>query len=478
MRGLFLCEVAATPSGPESSALSTQYDLIVIGGGSGGVRAARLSSLYGARVALVEESRLGGTCVNRGCVPKKLFAYASRFDSMFEIAADFGWTVQASFDWPTLVANKDAEIARLEAAYESALLDAGVEIFRDRASFVDRNTVSLRDSGGRLSAGRILIATGGHPVVPEIEGADLAITSDDAFGLKALPESVLVVGGGYVAAEFASIFNGLGVKTSISYRRDMILRGFDHDLREGLSEAMRARGIDLHVNSQTRRLTKTPAGISVEFEHGASEVYGAVMFATGRAPNTRDLGLEAIGVVCNARAAVQVDELSRSSVDSVFAVGDVTDRSALTPVAIREGAAFAETEFNGVPTAVDHRIIPTAIFSEPEVASVGLSEQDALMHHLEFEVYIARFRPMIATLSDRQERSMYKLITQAESGRVLGVHVLGGDAAEIVQLAAIPVTMGATKADFDRAIAVHPTAAEELVTMSKPAYRVVQGERV
>lgn len=458
--------------------MTTQYDLIVIGGGSGGVRAARLSSLYGARVALVEESRLGGTCVNRGCVPKKLFAYASRFDSLFEIAADFGWTVQADFDWPTLVANKDAEIARLEAAYESALLDAGVEIFKDRATFADHNTVSLRDAGTRLNAGRILIATGGHPVLPDIEGADLAITSDDAFGLKALPESILVVGGGYVATEFASIFNGLGVKTSISYRRDRILRGFDHDLREGVSEAMHAAGIEILVNSQPRRLTKASGGIGVEFEHGPSETYGAVMVATGRAPNTGDLGLEAIGVVCNARAAVQVDEWSRSSVDSVFAVGDVTDRSALTPVAIREGAAFAETEFNGIPTAVDHRIIPTAIFSQPEVGSVGLSEEDAVMHHLEFEVYMARFRPMIATLSDREERTMFKLIAQAGSGRVLGVHVLGRDAGEIVQLAAIPVTMGATKADFDRTIAVHPTASEELVTMSKPAYRVVQGERV
>ncbi len=458
--------------------MSNRYDLIVIGGGSGGVRAARLSSLYGARVALVEESRLGGTCVNRGCVPKKLFALASRFDSLFEIAADYGWAVEASFDWPTLVANKDAEIARLEAAYESALLDAGVEIFRDHATFTDRNTVSLSDAGTHLSAGRILIATGGHPVVPQIEGAELAITSNEAFGLEALPGSILVVGGGYVAAEFASIFNGLGVETAISYRRDMILRGFDQDLREGLSEAMRASGIEILVNSQPRRLIKVPGGIDVEFEHGASATYGAVMFATGRAPNTRELGLDAIGVVCNARAAVQVDEWSRSSVDSIFAVGDVTDRSALTPVAVREGAAFAETEFRGTPTAVDHRIIPTAIFSEPEVGSVGLSEEDAVMHHLEFEVYMARFRPMIATLSDREERTMFKLIAQAGSGRVLGVHVLGRDAAEIVQLAAIPVTMGATKADFDRTIAVHPTASEELVTMSKPAYRVVQGERV
>jgi glutathione reductase (NADPH) len=473
-----LCEVAASSSRPDNAALSTQYDLIVIGGGSGGVRAARLSSLYGARVALVEESRLGGTCVNRGCVPKKLFAFASRFDSLFEIAADYGWTVEASFDWPTLVANKDAEIARLEAAYESALLDAGVEVFRDHATLADRDTVGLRDAGTRLSAGRILIATGGHPVRPDIEGADLAITSDDAFGLAALPASILVVGGGYVAAEFASIFNGLGVKTSISYRRDRILRGFDNDLREGLSEAMRAAGIDILVNSQPRRLTRANEGIHVEFEHGPAATYGAVMFATGRAPNTRDLGLEAVGVVCNARAAVEVDEWSRSSVDSVFAVGDVTARSALTPVAIREGAAFAETEFNGVATAVDHRIIPTAIFSEPEVGSVGLSEEDAVMHHLEFEVYMARFRPMIATLSDRQERTMFKLIAQADSGRVLGVHVLGRDAAEIVQLAAIPVTMGATKADFDRTMAVHPTASEELVTLSKPAYRVVQGERV
>ncbi|MEX2277627.1 MAG: glutathione-disulfide reductase [Cucumibacter sp.] len=457
--------------------MANQYDLIVIGGGSGGVRAARLSAHYGARVALVEASRMGGTCVIRGCIPKKLFAYASRFPSLFEVAPSFGWTVSASFDWPTLRANKDGEIARLEAAYAAALVDAGVTIFSDRAELTGPQSVRLVTAGAEMTADRILIATGGHPIVPEIEGAGLAITSNEAFDLETLPESLLIVGGGYVAAEFASIFHGLGVKVTISYRREKILRGFDGDLRAGLSEAFAASGIDILINTQPLRLTRHAAGIAVVFEHGHTANYGAVMFATGRAPNTAGLGLDKVGVLGNARGAIEVDEWSQSSIQSIFAIGDVTDRLALTPVAIAEGAAFAETEYNGNPVAVDHRIVPTAIFCEPEVATVGLSQEDAVLHHDEVDVYLTRFRPMLNSMSGRPEKVMIKLVVERATGQVLGVHVLGRDAAEIVQLAAIPVTMGASKADFDRAFAVHPTTAEEMVTLREPSYRLVKGRR-
>ncbi|HUV32955.1 MAG TPA: FAD-dependent oxidoreductase, partial [Devosiaceae bacterium] len=303
--------------------MAHQYDLIVIGGGSAGVRAARMSAQYGARVALVEESRMGGTCVIRGCVPKKLFAYASRFPALFDVAPSYGWSVEASFSWPTLLANKNAEIARLEASYESVLADAGVTALKDRAALSGPQTVKLETGGTELSSERILIATGGHPVRPGIEGAELAITSNEALELETLPSSILIVGGGYVAAEFASIFHGLGVKVTVSYRRDLILRGFDQDLREGISTAMTDSGVTILANSQPSALAQVAGGIQVSFEHGAPRTYGAVMFATGRVPNTAELGLDRVGVMRNARAAVEVDEWSQTSVQSVFAVGDV-----------------------------------------------------------------------------------------------------------------------------------------------------------
>ena len=396
--------------------MANQYDLIVVGGGSGGVRAARLSALYGARVALVEEFRMGGTCVIRGCIPKKLFAYASRFPRFFDVAPSYGWTVDASFNWGTLRANKDGEVARLEAAYEGVLVDAGVTIFKDRALLTGPESVALRTAGSELTADRILISTGGQPSIPDIEGRELGISSNEAFDLPELPKSILIVGGG--------------------------------------------------------------EGIEVAFAHGYAASFGAVLFATGRDPNTAGLGLDKVGVLMNARGAIEVDEWSRSSVGSIYAVGDVTDRVALTPVAIREGAAFAETAFSGNPTSVDHRIVPTAIFSDPEVATVGLSEEDAALHHDEIDVYVTRFRPMFTSMSGRPERIMMKLVVDHASGKVLGVHMLGRDAAEIVQMAAIPVSMGATKADFDRAIAIHPTSAEELVTLKKPSYRLAKGKRV
>ena len=458
--------------------MANQYDLIVVGGGSGGVRAARLSALYGARVALVEEFRMGGTCVIRGCIPKKLYAYSSRFPRFFDVAPSYGWTVSASFDWPTLRANKDGEIARLEAAYEGVLVDAGVTIFKDRAVLTGPESVVFRQAGNELTADRILIATGGQPSIPEIEGRELGISSNEAFDLPDLPKSMLIVGGGYVATEFASIFDGFGVKVTVAYRRERILRGFDMDLRLGITEALKGRGVDFLVNTEPTRLSKGGEGIVVSFAHGYSASYGAVLFATGRDPNTGGLGLDKVGVLMNARGAIEVDEWSRSSIGSIYAVGDVTDRVALTPVAIREGAAFAETTFSGNPTVVDHRVVPTAIFSDPEVATVGLSEEDASLHHDEIDVYVSRFRPMFTSMTGRPERVMMKLVVDHLTGKVLGVHMLGRDAAEIVQMAAIPVSMGATKADFDRAIAIHPTSAEELVTLKKPSYRLTKGKRL
>jgi glutathione reductase (NADPH) len=445
------------------------YDLVVIGGGSGGVRAARMAANYGARTAIVEEYRVGGTCVIRGCVPKKLFVYASRFSEMFEIAGSFGWTVNAEFDWPTLVANKDREIARLEAAYVAALEKPGVEVIRDRGILTGGNRVELVKSGRVLEAKTILVATGGHPFVPDIPGNELGITSNEAFHLQELPHSILIEGGGYIAAEFATIFAGLGVATTIVYRGDCMLRGFDEDLRQGLSVGLQERGIRLIYETNVRGLRKSGDDIVVSFSDEVDAPFGAVMFATGRKANVSNYGLEAAGVELTTDGDIAVNEYSQTSNPSIYAVGDVTGRSQLTPVAIREGAAFAETVFNDNPTAVDHSLIGTAVFSEPEVGSIGLTEAEAATHG-DIDIYIARFRPMINTLSTRSERMLFKLITEADGGRVLGLHILGHGAAEMIQLAAIPMGMGASKADFDRAMAMHPTAAEELVTFKGPSY--------
>ncbi|GLQ55146.1 glutathione-disulfide reductase [Devosia nitrariae] len=452
------------------------YDLVVIGAGSGGVRAARMAATYGAKVAIIEEYRVGGTCVIRGCVPKKLFVYASRYADLLELAPSFGWTVDASFDWPTLVANKDKEIARLERSYVAALEKPGVEIIRDRAVLTGPNSVRLEKAGTALEAKHILVATGGHPFVPDIPGAELGITSNEAFHLERLPHSILIEGGGYIAAEFATIFAGLGVSTTIVYRGDCMLRGFDQDIREGIDAALIERGVRIIYETNVMGLRKEGGDVWVSFSDGVDAPFGAVMFATGRRANTAGLGLEQAGVKLDGDGSIEVDAYSRSTNPAIYAVGDVTGRAALTPVAIREGAAFAETVFNDNPTAVDHSLIPTAVFAEPEIGTIGLTETEAATHG-DIDVFITRFRPMKVTLSDKTQRMMIKLITQKDSGRVLGVHLLGPDAAEIVQMAAIPMAMGAKKVDFDRAIALHPTASEELVTFKAPSYSYRNGVR-
>ena len=457
--------------------MSNDYDLIVIGAGTGGVRAARIAANHGARVAIVEEYRVGGTCVIRGCVPKKLFVYASRFSDMFDVAGSFGWTVSAQFDWPTLVANKDKEIARLEAAYVNTLEKAGVEIIRDRATVTGPNAVRLGKDGRELSTRYILVATGGHPRLPHIPGSELGITSNEAFHLDKLPRSILIDGGGYVAVEFATIFAGLGVDTTIIYRGDKILRGFDEDLRVGLESGLQARGIKFIYQTTIRRLTKAPDGVAAHFSDEQEATYGAVMFATGRNANTQGLGLEAVGVQLHASGAIEVDVYSKTSVPSIYAVGDVTGRVALTPVAIREGWYVAETLFNNNPLAVDHSQIGTAVFAEPEVGTIGLTEAEAATHG-DIDVYVTRFRPMINTLSADPGRMLLKLITAPDGGKVLGVHIIGPSAAEMIQLVAIAVGMGATKADFDRTMAMHPTAAEELVTFKAPSYRYRGGAKL
>jgi glutathione reductase (NADPH) len=442
------------------------FDLFVIGGGSGGVRAARVAALHGARVAIAEEYRFGGTCVIRGCIPKKLFVYASRFRDEFDDAEGYGWKVDGtSFDWPTLVANKDAEIARLEGIYRRNVEKAGGQTFQARASLADAHTVVLAADGRRITAKTVLIATGGHPVMPDLPGAEHAITSNEAFHLPILPDSVLIVGGGYTAVEFAGIFAGLGVATTLTYRGPKILRGFDEDLRDGLTAEMLKRGIDVRLNAEVAAIRERQARCAVTLRDGREIEVGKVMFATGRAPNTKGLGLEAAGVKLGARGEIAVDRWSRSSVEGIYAVGDVTDRLNLTPVAIREGHAVADTLFGGKPTAVDHELVPTAVFSTPEIATVGLPEHEARRRYPKLDIYKANFRPLKHTLSGRDERMLMKLLVDGDSGKVVGCHVVGADAAEIVQMAAIAMRMGATKADFDATVALHPTAAEELVTM-------------
>ncbi len=449
--------------------MSHDYDLLVIGAGSGGVRAARVAATYGARVAIVEEYRVGGTCVIRGCVPKKLFVYAARMADTFDLAPSFGWQVEAKFDWQTLLANKDKEITRLEAAYVSALSKPGVEIIRDRAVLEGPETIRLVKADRTLTAKTILVATGAHPFVPDIPGKELAISSNEAFHLEALPHSILIEGGGYIALEFATIFAGLGVSTTIVYRGDRILRGFDEDMRAGLEAALVGRGIRIIYQTTVKALRRADNDIVASFSDGVDAPFGAVMFATGRVPNTAGLGLERAGVALGERGEVEVDAFSRTNVPNIYAVGDVTNRVALTPVAIREGQAFAETVFNNNPIAVDHSEIGTAVFAEPEVSAIGLTEAAAATHG-NIDVYVARFRPMANTLSLRSERMIMKLITEADGGKVLGLHVLGAGAAEIVQMAAVAIGMGARKSDFDRAVAMHPTAAEELVTFKSPSY--------
>ena len=443
------------------------YNLFVIGAGSGGVRAGRIAAGYGAKVAIAEEYRVGGTCVIRGCVPKKLLVYASRFADDFEDARGFGWTVpEPTFDWPTLIAAKDKELARLEAAYRTTLGKVGVELIEERATVVGPNAVKLAKSGRTITAEKILIATGGKPWLAEPRpGIEHVITSNEAFDLPRLPKSIIVAGGGYIAMEFAGIFSHLGVETTIVYRGDKVLRGFDEDLRDRVTDAYAAQGIRFSFGHIFTRFEKTDAGLVGHLTDGTTLEAEQIMFAIGRTPNTLGLGLEKVGVDLGWNGHIVVNEYSKSSVDSIFAVGDVTDRAALTPVAIREGHAFADTEFGNNPRMIEHTLIPTAVFSTPEVASIGLPEHVARERCSKLDIYKAGFRPLKATLSGRDERMFMKLIVDGESGKVVGCHVLGEDAAEIIQMAAIALRLGATKADFDNTMALHPTSAEELVTM-------------
>ncbi len=444
------------------------FDLFVIGGGSGGVRAARVAAEAGAKVGLAEEYRYGGTCVIRGCVPKKLLVYASGFRDAFEDAAGFGWSVEKpTFDWPALVAAKDAEIARLEAVYHDTLKRVGVEPFRARATVTDAHCVRLA-TGAEYSAKHLLIATGARPFVPELPGAELGITSNEMFGLAELPERMVIVGGGYVACEFAGIMGGLGTRVIQLYRGEQILRGFDDDLRDHVAGAMRDRGIVIEVCRDVVGIERDGERLAVRVDNGEAHVVNQVLFATGRNPNTGGLGLEALGVGIAANGAVEVDQWSQTAVPSIYAVGDVTDRHPLTPVAIAEAQAFAETVFEGRPRPVDHSLIPTAVFTRPEAATVGLSEAEAGRRG-PVETYETRFRPLVGTLSGRSERLLMKLVVEAASRKVLGVHLVGPGSAELIQLAAVALRMGARKDDFDATIAVHPTAAEELVTLRAPA---------
>ena len=446
--------------------MTYDYDLFVIGAGSGGVRAARMASQLGAKVVVAEEYRVGGTCVIRGCVPKKLFVYASHFSESFEDAAGFGWTLpEATFDWPTLLANKDKEIDRLNGIYIRNLEAAGVEIVHERAVLKDSHTVHLVGSDRDVTARYILIATGATPFVPEFPGHEHAITSNEAFHLERFPGHVTVAGGGYIAVEFAGIFNGLGAQTAQLYRGEQILRGFDDDLRYGVAEEMLKKNIDLRTHSVIEALEPDGDRYKLTLNSGDVLETDLVMFATGRHPNTDDLGLDKAGVALNDAGAVAVDSYSRTNVENIYAVGDVTDRLALTPIAIREGAAFAETVFNDNPTEVDHATVATAVFSQPELGTVGLTEAEARERHGEIDIYKSSFRPMKHTLSGRDEKMMMKVIVDAATDKVVGCHIMGPDAGEMAQVLGIAVKMGATKKDFDDTVAVHPTAAEELVTM-------------
>ncbi len=442
------------------------YDLFVIGAGSGGVRAARVAAGMGVRVGIAEEYRVGGTCVIRGCVPKKLLVYASKFHGLMEDAQGYGWTMpRPDFSWQTLIRNKDREIDRLNAIYLRNLERSGVEVFQARAVLADRHTLKLSDREETLTARNILIATGATPFIPEIGGAEHVITSNEALHLEELPESIAIVGGGYIALEFATIFAGLGVNVSLIYRGPQILRGFDNDVRDMLADELVKRGVDIRCNTEVIGVTKDKSGYVLDFKDGDSLHKQLVMYATGRVPNTLGLGLKNAGVELGWNGYVIVDDYSRSSVDNIFAVGDVTHRVNLTPVAIAEAMAFCETLFNKNPTPVDHEYIATAVFTEPEVGAIGMSEEEAREKCRTVDIYKSRFRPMFHTLSGRDEQMLMKLVVDGDSDRVVGCHIVGPDAAEMVQIAAIPIRMGATKADFDATMALHPSAAEELVTM-------------
>ncbi|MCA9566799.1 MAG: glutathione-disulfide reductase [Myxococcales bacterium] len=445
-------------------------DLFVIGGGSGGVRAARIAAGLGARVALAEEARMGGTCVNVGCVPKKLFTYASHFGEDFEDAAGFGWDVgERSFSWKRLLAAKDAEIARLNAIYERLLVNAGVAIHPHRAVVVGPNAVEV--GGKRVTADHILVATGGKPWKPGIPGRDHCWTSDDLFALQDLPSSILVVGAGYIGCEFAGIFEGLGVQVTLVHRGDQILGGFDHDVREHLATEMRKRGVQLHMGAFPVRVDPVEGGMRVHLSDGSDHLVGGVLLATGRRPYTSELGLDLVGVDLGNNGSVKVDHHYRTNVPSIFAVGDVVDHVQLTPVALAEGMYVAHHLYGKKGRKPRYDLVPTAVFTNPNVGTVGLTEEAAREQVDDVVVYESRFKPMKHTLSGRDTATYMKLVVDGESDRVLGCHVVGPEAGELVQGIAVALTAGARKADFDATIGIHPTSAEELVTLRTPRAR-------
>ena len=442
------------------------YDLFVIGAGSGGVRAARLAALSGAKVLVAEEDRVGGTCVIRGCVPKKFMVYASEFSHQMKTAGGFGWTVgEATFDWTKFIADKDKEIARLSGIYVKNLQNAGAELVHGRAVLKDAHTVEVVGRG-TVTADKILIATGGRPWAPaDLGGLEHTITSNEAFHLAQLPKRIVIAGGGYIAVEFAGIFNGLGVETTLVHRGPNILRGFDDDVRAHVAEEMTARGVKVILGAQHERIEKVAAGLVSHCTDGHPVESDVVMFALGRAPYVEGLGLETAGVELTEGGAIRVDDYSKTTADNIWAIGDVTNRINLTPVAIREAVAFAETVFNDRPTAFDHEAVASAVFSQPPVGSVGLSEADARKTHGKVDIYLARFRPMKYSFFGGHERALVKLVVVADSQKVVGCHIVGPDSPEMIQMAAIAVKMGVTKQQWDATCAVHPTLAEELVTL-------------
>jgi glutathione reductase (NADPH) len=447
--------------------MSFDYDLFVIGGGSGGVRASRMAVKSGAKVALAEADRYGGTCVIRGCVPKKLMVFGSEFSRTLREAVEYGWTVQnGGFDWPKFKQRLHAELDRLEGIYRDMLGKAGVETFDARARLIDAHTIEL-EGGKRFSAEHILIATGGRPTRPDIEGGELAISSDELFHLDEFPKRLLVVGGGYIACEFACILRGMGAEVCLYYRGAQVLRGFDDEARGLVADEMRSAGIDVRTGTNVLSMRRGEDGIVVKASNGSERCYDQVLYAIGREPNTSDLGLDKVGVKLGRRGEIEVDEYSKTSVDSIHAVGDVTNRMNLTPVAIREAMAFVETVFGDSPTRFEYDCIPTAIFTQPELGTVGMTEE-AAREQGPIEVYCTSFRPMRTAFIGSSQRVLMKLIVCADTRRVLGCHIVAPGAGELIQLAAIAVRMGATKEDFDRTVAVHPTISEELVTMATP----------
>jgi glutathione reductase (NADPH) len=443
------------------------YDMFVIGAGSGGVRASRFAANYGARVAVAEDLHMGGTCVNVGCIPKKLFVYASHYHHDFADSAAYGWDAEAKgYNWRTLVENKDTEIRRLNGIYERLLRNSGVEVVHGRATVVDAHTVAVGDA--RYTAKYILVAAGSWPTSYDFPGQEHTITSNEAFYLDKLPERVVVVGGGYIAVEFAGIFNGLGVDTTLVYRGPLFLRGFDHDVREHLAAEMAKAGIRLKFDTVIERVDRTDSGLVAHCQDGDTLEADEILYAIGRKPKVDGLGLEAAGVALKDNGAVVVDEYFRTSVDSIYAIGDIIDRMQLTPVALAEGMAVAKTLFRDEPTTVNYENIPTAVFSQPPIGTVGMTEEEAREKHGPVKIFRSTFRPLKHTLTGRDTQTMMKMIVQADTDRVLGVHMVGDDAGEIMQGIGVALKAGATKADFDATIGIHPTAAEEFVTMREP----------